>query len=85
MADIQVGRLSKSSKYELSFVQTFPLTFSSCRGRAGKFKEYTKKHAADAKFVVSLFKLTAFLTFCDRHRFRCLRPGSDAALFMCRT
>ena len=55
MADIQVGRPSKSSKYELPFFQTFPLTFNSCRGRAGKLKEYTKKHAADAKFVVSLF------------------------------
>ena len=63
MADIQVGRPSKSSKYELPFFQTFPLTFNSCRCRAGKLKEYTKKHAADAKFVVSLFKPTAFLTF----------------------
>lgn len=55
MADIQVGRPSKSSKYELPFF--------SCRGRAGKFNEYTEKRAAGAKFVVSLFKPTAFLTF----------------------
>ena len=63
MADIQIGRPCKSSKYELPFFQTFPLTFNSSRGRGGKFKEYSKKRAAGAKFVVSLFKPTAFLTF----------------------
>ena len=43
--------------------QTFPLTFNSFRDRAWKFKEYTKKRAAGAKFVASLFKPTTFLTF----------------------
>ena len=63
MADIHVGRPSKSSKYELPFFQTFPLTFNSCRGRAGKFNEYTKKRAAGAKLCCFAFKPAAFLTF----------------------